>query len=500
MQKFSRIHKWFNVLFVDVWRAFNIRLSTIKVNIDRKNYYGRRVVVTGMGLVSPLGCGVSHNWERLIKGESGIGILEHFDSSALSVRIGGEVPIGDKPGELNFSDYFEAKDLRRTGQFVKYGMVAAAEALKDANWFPSTEEEMCESGVMVGAGIGGLPEIYDTAIALYEKGPNRISPFFIPSSLINLTAGNISIKYKLKGPNHASVTACSSGSHAIGDAMRMIKCGDANVMLAGGAESSICSVGVAGFAIIKALASGKEDCPEIASCPYDEARSGFVIGEGSGLLVLEELEHAKKRGAKIYCELVGYGMSSDAYHMTAPDENGDGAYRAMKSALRDAELIANDIDYINGHGTSTPLGDLAEVRAVLKLFGRVDESIAVKNDSDSEGDAEGDVADDHVSDDANANNADVADVSTKPILMSSIKSCIGHALGAAGSIEAAICCLALCNQMVPPTRNIKNPITSMIDFIPQAKKAKLKYVMSNSFGFGGTNSALIFKEYDGRDE
>lgn len=480
------------------------------MNIDRKNYYERRVVVTGMGLVSPLGCGVSRNWEKLIQGESGIGILRHFDSSALSVRIGGEVPIGDKPGELRLSDYFEDKDLRRTGQFVKYGMVAAAEALKDANWFPSTEDEMCESGVMVGAGIGGLPEIYKTAIDLYEKGPNRISPLFIPSSLINLTAGNISIKYKLKGPNHASVTACSSGSHAIGDAMRMIKCGDANVMLAGGSESSICSIGVAGFSIIKALASGKEDCPEIASCPYDEARSGFVIGEGSGLLVLEELEHAKKRGAKIYCELAGYGMSSDACHITAPDKNGDGAYRAMKSALRDAELVANDIDYINGHGTSTPLGDLAEVRAVLKLFGRVDESIAVKDNSDSESVANGvsgsigagvnavnSGSDGGSESGAHALIGEANDISKKkPILMSSIKSCIGHALGAAGSIEAAVCCLALRNQMVPPTRNIKNPITSMIDFIPQAKKARLKYVMSNSFGFGGTNSALIFKEYD----
>ena len=435
------------------------------------NYYNRRVVVTGVGLVTPLGCGAQYNWESLLRGDSGIGILSRFDSSNLSVRIGGEVPVGDKPHEFNIEDHFESKDIKRLGRFIMYGLVAAGEALKDAGWFPRTDEEMEETGVIVGAGIGGLPEIYDTSITLYDKGPNRITPFFVPSSLINLTAGHISIKYNLKGPNHATVTACSSGSHAIGDAMRMIKCGDANVMVAGGAESSLCSVGVAGFAIIRALASGKENDPQSASCPYDESRSGFVIGEGSGILVLEELEHAKKRGASIYGEIVGYGMSSDAYHMTAPEENGDGAYRAMRAALRSAGLQPGDIDYINGHGTSTPPGDLAEVRAVMRLFGQNDNKIFP---------------------DGTVLNVEPVN---KRIMMSSIKSCIGHALGAAGSIEAGVCLMALRDQMVPCTRNLKNPITDMIDFIPESKKADLQYVMSNSFGFGGTNSCLIFKKW-----
>jgi 3-oxoacyl-[acyl-carrier-protein] synthase II len=415
----------------------------------------RRVVVTGMGLVTPLGNGVKVNWERLIAGKSGVRAIQNFDVSDLPARIAGQVPPGDTAtGGFNADDYVTPKDQRKMDRFIVYAMGAAHQAVEDAGWKPEDEEGRRRTGVMIGSGIGGLETIYDGSIVLKEKGPRRMSPFFIPSALINLASGHVSIKYGFKGPNHAPVTACSTGAHALGDAARMIALDDADVMVAGGAEAAVCRLGVAGFAAARALSTGFNDTPERASRPWDRDRDGFVMGEGSGVVVLEELEHAKKRGAKIYAEVVGYGMSGDAYHITAPTEDGDGAFRAMSAALKRARLNPEDIDYVNAHGTSTPLGDEIELGAVKRLFG---------------------------------------DAAYK-ISMSSTKSAVGHLLGAAGSVEAIYSILSIKDQVVPPTLNLDNPSEGCdIDLVPkEAKRRKVRVALSNSFGFGGTNASLVF--------
>jgi 3-oxoacyl-[acyl-carrier-protein] synthase II len=415
----------------------------------------RRVVVTGMGLVTPLGNGVKVNWERLIAGKSGVRAIQNFDVSDLPARIAGQVPPGDTAtGGFNADDYVTPKDQRKMDRFIVYAMGAAHQAVEDAGWKPEDEEGRRRTGVMIGSGIGGLETIYEGSIVLKEKGPRRMSPFFIPSALINLASGHVSIKYGFKGPNHAPVTACSTGAHALGDAARMIALDDADVMVAGGAEAAVCRLGVAGFAAARALSTGFNDTPERASRPWDRDRDGFVMGEGSGVVVLEELEHAKKRGAKIYAEVVGYGMSGDAYHITAPTEDGDGAFRAMSAALKRARLNPEDIDYVNAHGTSTPLGDEIELGAVKRLFG---------------------------------------DAAYK-ISMSSTKSAVGHLLGAAGSVEAIYSILSIKDQVVPPTLNLENPSEGCdIDLVPkEAKRRKVRVALSNSFGFGGTNASLVF--------
>jgi 3-oxoacyl-[acyl-carrier-protein] synthase II len=415
----------------------------------------RRVVVTGMGLVTPLGNGVKVNWERLIAGKSGVRAIQNFDVSDLPARIAGQVPPGDTAtGGFNADDYVTPKDQRKMDRFIVYAMGAAHQAVEDAGWKPEDEEGRQRTGVMIGSGIGGLETIYEGSIVLKEKGPRRMSPFFIPSALINLASGHVSIKYGFKGPNHAPVTACSTGAHALGDAARMIALDDADVMVAGGAEAAVCRLGVAGFAAARALSTGFNDTPERASRPWDRDRDGFVMGEGSGVVVLEELEHAKKRGAKIYAEVVGYGMSGDAYHITAPTEDGDGAFRAMSAALKRARLNPEDIDYVNAHGTSTPLGDEIELGAVKRLFG---------------------------------------DAAYK-ISMSSTKSAVGHLLGAAGSVEAIYSILSIKDQVVPPTLNLDNPSEGCdIDLVPkEAKRRKVRVALSNSFGFGGTNASLVF--------
>jgi len=412
----------------------------------------RRVVVTGIGLVTPLATGVPRTWERLLSGASGVRTLTGFDHSDLSVHIGGELQ-----GRRDLFDpgqFVSDKDQRKMDTFIVYALAAAAEAVADSGWVPATEEQQERIGVMVGSGIGGLQGIAETALVLAEKGPRRVSPFFIPSCLINEASGHISIKYGFKGPNHAVVTACSTGCHAIGDAGRLIAFGDADVMVAGGTEGALCRIGMAGFAAARALSTGFNDTPEKASRPWDKDRDGFVMGEGAGIVVLEEYEHAKKRGARIYAELTGYGMSGDAYHITAPSETGDGAYRCMKAALKRAELNPEAIGYINAHGTSTPLGDEIEVRAVKRLFG---------------------------------------DAAYR-IPMSSTKSAIGHLLGAAGSVEAIFAILAMNHEVLPPTLNLDNPSEGCdLDFVPhQARAAKPRHVLSNSFGFGGTNASLVF--------
>jgi 3-oxoacyl-[acyl-carrier-protein] synthase II len=415
----------------------------------------RRVVVTGMGLVTPLGSGVKVNWERLIAGQSGVRAIQNFDVSDLPARIAGQVPPGDTAtGGFNADDYVPPKDQRKMDRFIVYAMGAAHQAVEDSGWKPAEEEDRRRTGVMIGSGIGGLETIYDGSITLKEKGPRRMSPFFIPSALINLASGHVSIKYGFKGPNHAPVTACSTGAHALGDAARMIALDDADVMVAGGAEAAVCRLGVAGFAAARALSTGFNDTPERASRPWDRDRDGFVMGEGSGVVVLEELEHAKKRGAKVYAELVGYGMSGDAYHITAPTEDGDGAFRAMSAALKRARFNPEDIDYVNAHGTSTPLGDEIELGAVKRLFG---------------------------------------DAAYK-ISMSSTKSAVGHLLGAAGSVEAIYSILSIRDQVVPPTLNLENPSEGCdIDLVPkEAKRRKVRAALSNSFGFGGTNASLVF--------
>ena len=416
----------------------------------------RRVVVTGMGLVTPLGVGTEYVWKRIVNGESGISGIQSFDVSDLPCKIAGQVPLGDKAsGNFNPDDYVIPKDQRKMGRFIHFAMGAATEAVLDANWQPIDEHERERTGVLIGSGIGGLEGIYDAAVTLHERGPRRVSPFFIPACLINLASGNVSIQFGFKGPNHAVVTACSTGAHAIGDAARLIQLDDADVMVAGGTEASICRIGVAGFAAARALSTGFNDEPQRASRPWDQDRDGFVMGEGAGVLVLEELEHARKRGAKIYAEVIGYGMSGDAYHITAPSETGEGAFNAMKAALKRAKLTPDDIDYVNAHGTSTPLGDEIELGAVKRLFG---------------------------------------DAAYK-ISMSSTKSAIGHLLGAAGAVEAVFSILAIRDQVAPPTLNLDNPSVGCdIDLVPkQAKKRKIRRALSNSFGFGGTNASLIFQ-------
>lgn len=415
----------------------------------------RRVVVTGLGLVTPLGCGVQSNWERLIAGDCGIDVITSFDVSDLPVKIGAQVPLGKyADGKFDPDEWVESKDRRKMTDFILYAVVAAQQAIEDSGWKPATDEERERTGVMIGSGIGGLPGIYEASITLHERGPRRVSPFFLPSILINLASGQVSIRHGFKGPNHAAVTACSTGAHSIGDAARIIQFEDADVMIAGGAEAAVCRIGIAGFAASRALANKFNDRPKLASRPWDKNRDGFVMAEGAGVLVLEELEHAKARGAKIYGEIVGYGMSGDAHHVTAPAEDGNGAIRSMKAALKRAQLNPEDIDYINAHGTSTPLGDEIELGAVKKLFGE------------------------------HAYN----------LSMSSTKSAIGHLLGAAGSVEAIYSILAIRDGVAPPTLNLDDPSDGCdLDLVAhQAKERPIRAVMSNSFGFGGTNATLVF--------
>jgi len=417
----------------------------------------RRVVITGIGLVTPLGFGAEKSWKCLIDSRCGIDKIKSFDVSDLPVKIGAEVPIGDEnDGMFNFSSWVSEKDRRKNDNFIIFGIAAASQAINDAGWQPENEEKLSRTGVMVGSGIGGLPGIYDASIALYEKGARRVSPFFIPSTLINLVSGQISIRFGFTGPNHAVATACSTGAHSIGDAARLIQFDDADVMVAGGAEAAICPLGIAGFASARALASKFNDNPKASSRPWDKDRDGFVMGEGAGVVVLEELQHAKKRGAKIYAEIVGYGLSGDANHVTAPASDGSGATRAMKMALQRANINHEDVDYINAHGTSTPLGDAIELAAVKRLFG----------------------------------------ASAFSLSMSSTKSAIGHLLGAAGAVETVFSVLAIRDNIVPPTLNLDHPSDGCdIDLVPHnMKERSVKVVMSNSFGFGGTNATLIFRE------
>ena len=413
----------------------------------------RRVVVTGLGMVTPLACGVEETWSRLIAGQSGAGTITKFDSSNVVTQYACEIPMGDgSDGTFNPDDWMEPKEQRKVDDFIIYGMAAAVQAVRDAGWDDIPEEEKLRTGVMIGSGIGGLNSIAATAVLIKEKGPKRVSPFFIPGALINLVSGQVSIRFGFKGPNHAVVTACSTGAHAIGDAARLIMWGDADVMVAGGAESPISEIGIAGFNACKALSTKRAEAPETASRPYDADRDGFVMGEGAGIVVLEEYEHAKARGAKIYCEVLGYGLSGDAYHITAPSEDGDGGYRSMAAALKRAGLEASDIDYINAHGTST-MADTIELGAVERLLG------------------------DHA----------------PQVTMSSTKSSIGHLLGAAGAVEAIFCVLAIRDQVAPPTINLDNPaVTPKLDLAPnKAVKRKIDVALSNSFGFGGTNASLV---------
>jgi 3-oxoacyl-[acyl-carrier-protein] synthase II len=415
----------------------------------------RRVVVTGMGLVTPFGIGLERNWNSLIAGASGIRAIQSFEVSDLPVKIAAQVPSGDTAsGLFNADDWVPPKDQRKMDGFIVYALAAAAQAVEDAGWAPDDEESRERTGVMIGSGIGGLPGITDGALTLHERGPRRLSPFFIPANLINLASGHVSIRYGFTGPNHAVVTACSTGAHAIGDAARLIMLDDADVMVCGGTEAAICRLGLAGFAAARALSTGFNHDPPRASRPWDRERDGFVMGEGAGILVLEEHEHAKQRRAHIYAEVIGYGMSGDAFHLTAPSEDGKGAFRSMRNAVKRAGIGLEEIDYINAHGTSTPLGDEIELGAVKRLFGR----------------------------------------HAYELSMSSTKSAIGHLLGAAGSVEAIFSILAIRDGVVPPTLNLENPSPSCdIDLVPKrAKERKVRYALSNSFGFGGTNASLIF--------
>jgi 3-oxoacyl-[acyl-carrier-protein] synthase II len=420
----------------------------------------RRVVVTGIGLLTPLGRGVDHVWSRLLNAESGITLIDRFDVSDISSKIAGLIPYGDEgPGHFNPEDVVPKKDQRKMDEFIVGALAAAEEAIEDSGWTPDDEEALWRTGVMIGSGIGGLQWIARGAVTIEEGGPRKLSPFFIPAALINLASGHVSIRYGFKGPNHAVVTACSTGAHAIGDAARLIALDDADVMVAGGAEAAICRLGLAGFAAARALSTGFNDTPEKASRPWDEQRDGFVMGEGAGVIVLEELEHAKARGAHIYAEVKGYGLSGDAYHITAPSPDGSGGYRAMKAALDRAGFNGDEIDYINAHGTSTPLGDEIELGAVKRLFG------------------------DHAA----------------SLSMSSTKSAIGHLLGAAGAVEAIFSILALRDDVVPPTLNLDEPSESCrgVDLVPhEAKERPVRAALSNSFGFGGTNASLIFTQHD----
>ena len=416
----------------------------------------RRVVVTGLGMVSPLANGVETTWKRILDGRSGAARITGFEIDDLPCQIACQVPRGDgSDGTFNADQWMEPKEQRKVDDFIIYAVAAATQALADADWAPKTHEDQCASGVLIGSGIGGLSGIAETAIVLKEKGPRRVSPFFIPGRLINLAGGQVSIQHGLKGPNHAVVTACSTGAHAIGDAGRLIALGDADVMVAGGAESAVTRIGMAGFAACKALSTGFNDRPEQGSRPYDKDRDGFVMGEGAGCVVLEEYEHAKARGAKIYAELIGYGMSGDAYHITAPASDGDGAFRCMSAAVKRAGISVSDIDYINAHGTSTPLGDEIELGAVQRLVGNAAGKLS----------------------------------------MSSTKSSIGHLLGAAGAVEAIFSGLAVRDQIAPPTLNLDNPsVETTIDLVPhKARPREINIALSNSFGFGGTNASLIFR-------
>ena len=414
----------------------------------------RRVVVTGLGMVTPLGVGVDHNWSQIIAGRTGISRITNFQVDDITCQIAGQVPGADMEGGLDLDSFIDPREQRRQDRFIQLGVVAAQLAVEDSGWMPEDREAQNRTGVMIGSGIGGLETIVQTDQLMNERGTRRISPFFIPSSLINLVSGQVSIKYGFRGPNHAVVTACSTGAHAIGDAARMVALDDADVMVAGGAEAAVCRIGMAGFAAARALSTGYNDAPEKGSRPWDKGRDGFVMGEGAGIVVLEELEHAKARGATIYAEVKGYGMSGDAYHITAPAEDGDGGFRAMQAALKRAGLAPSDIDYVNAHGTSTPLGDLIEAGAVRRLLG----------------DAVGNVS------------------------MSSTKSATGHLLGAAGAIEAIYSIKAVQTGDLPPTLNLEDPEEAVADFdlVPLvSKNREVRNAMSNSFGFGGTNASLI---------
>jgi 3-oxoacyl-[acyl-carrier-protein] synthase II len=416
----------------------------------------RRVVVTGLGMVSPLGCGVETTWKRILNSESGAKNIDTFDVSDLTSRIACVVPRGDGTGgTFNPDQWMEHKDQRKVDDFIIFAMCAAKQALDDANWHPATEEDRCASGVMIGSGIGGLSGIADGAMLLKERGPRKLSPFFIPGRLINLASGYVSIAHGLKGPNHSVVTACSTGAHAIGDASRLIALGDADVMVAGGTESPINRLAMAGFCAMRALSTNFNDTPQKASRPYDKDRDGFVMGEGAGIVVLEEYEHAKKRGARIYAEIIGYGMSGDAYHITAPTPDGDGAFRCMTMAMKRAGITASDLDYINAHGTSTPLGDEIELGAAQRLLGNAASTVS----------------------------------------MSSTKSSTGHLLGAAGAVEAIFCILAIRDNIAPPTINLDNPsVDTAIDLVPlKPRQREIKVALSNSFGFGGTNASMVLQ-------
>ena len=418
----------------------------------------RRVVITGIGMVSPLASTAEETLKRLLQARSGAGPITYFDASDMPCQVACQVERGDgSEGTFNPDDYMAPKDQRRYDDFILFGLAAADQAIRDSAWQPRTEEDRCRTGVLMGSGIGGLTKIQDTTLLMAEKGPRRISPFFIPGSLINLISGVISINYGFKGPNHAVVTACSTGAHAIGDAARLVSLGDADVMVAGGAEAAINRIGIGGFIACKALSTRYNDTPEKASRPYDAGRDGFVMGEGAGAVILEELDHARARGAKIYAEFVGYGMSGDAYHVTAPAEDGDGAYRCMRAALDRAGISVRDVDYINAHGTSTPLGDEIELHAVERLMGNRPNGLA----------------------------------------MSSTKSAIGHLLGAAGAVEAIFALLALRDNVAPPTLNLEQPtVETDIDLVPLAPREKrIDIVLSNSFGFGGTNASLVFRKF-----
>ncbi|MEH6675486.1 MULTISPECIES: beta-ketoacyl-ACP synthase II [unclassified Sulfitobacter] len=414
----------------------------------------RRVVVTGLGLVTPLADGVEASWSRILDSQSGAGTITGFDPSRLVTQYACEVPLGDgTDGTFNGDKYMEPKEQRKVDTFILFGMAAAQQAVEDSGWMPTDREDLERTGVLIGSGIGGLNSIANTAVMMHEKGPRRVSPFFVPGALINLISGQVSIRYGFRGPNHSVVTACSTGAHAIGDASRLIQHGDADVMIAGGAEAAICEIGMAGFNACKALSTKRGDDPTKASRPYDADRDGFVMGEGAGIVVLEEYEHAKARGAKIYAEVLGYGMSGDAYHITAPAEDGDGAERSMRNALRNAGLAPTDIDYINAHGTST-MADVIELGAVERMLGDAVETVT----------------------------------------MSSTKSATGHLLGAAGAIEAIFSILAIRDQVAPPTINLDNPaVETKIDLAPNKKvERKIDIALSNSFGFGGTNASVIF--------
>ena len=416
----------------------------------------RRVVVTGMGIACPLGLGVENVWKRLTAGESGLGAIQSFDVSQLTAKIAGQVPAGPKTeGKLDLNEWIPVKDLKKMDRFIQLALVAAEEAVEDSGWKPEDEDARCRTGVMIGSGIGGLPTIFEASLLIKDGKTRRLSPFFIPSALINLASGHVSIKYGFKGPNHSVVTACATGVHALGDAARLIALGDADVMVAGGAEAAVSEIGMAGFCASRALSTAFNETPTQGSRPWDKDRDGFVMGEGAGVLVLEEYEHAKKRGAKIYAEVVGYGMSGDAHHITAPSEDGDGAFRSMRAALRSAGVTPDQVQYVNAHGTSTPMGDDLELGAVERLWG------------------------------------DAA----KGLAMSSTKSAIGHLLGAAGAVEGIFSVLAIRDGIAPPTLNLEEPSReSAIDRVAKvAQKRKIEVALSNSFGFGGTNASIVFK-------